>query len=130
MDIREHLIASRNNLAEIETLTNNLGNEPSFEEIERVLRRRDMLVARMKHGQQQLSRQDSQWNASVDGDPFLNALLDESKTLLRSVSDIDSRLSVLIESRMKNVKRQLVALYHTSRAAYSYVYQNCFRTAR
>jgi hypothetical protein len=130
MDIREHLVASRNCLAEIEALTEGLGNDPSLEEIEKVLRRRDTLVTRMKHGQQQLSRRDSEWNGSVGEDPFLGGLLDESKDLLNSVADIDGKLSILIESRMKTVRRKLVALYHTSRAAYSYVYQNCYRAAR
>lgn len=130
MDIREHLVASRNDLAEIEGLTNKLGNEPSLEEIESVLRRRDTLVTRMKHGQQQLSAQDEQWKPHAGADPFCKTLFDESKALLRSVADIDSRLSVLIEARMKSVRRQLSSLYHTSRAAYSYTCHSGFRPAR
>jgi hypothetical protein len=130
MDIREHLVTSRNDLTEIEVLTRKLGNEPSLEEIENVLRRRDTLVMRMKQGEQQLSGQDSEWNIRAGANPLYKPLVDELKALLRSVAEIDGRLSVLIESRMKTVKRQLSALYHTSRAAYSYASQSGFRTAR
>jgi hypothetical protein len=122
MDIREHLVSSRNDLAEIEALTRNLGNEPSLEQIESVLRRRDTLVTRMKFGERQLSSRSEHWSAEVARDPFfLQPLLDESKALLQSVAEIDNRLSGLIESRMNSIRRQLSALYHTSRAAYSYI---------
>jgi hypothetical protein len=130
MDIREHLISARDDLAQIEALTMNVGNEPSFEEIESILRRRDVLVTRMKHGEHQLSLENAQWSERVGADPLLKSLLDESKALLRSVADIDSRLSMLIESRMRGVRQQLFSLYHTSRAAYSYIYHSCYRAAR
>jgi hypothetical protein len=120
MDIRKHLVLSRNGLAEIETLTKNLGNEPSLEDIESVVRKRDTLVTRMKHGEHQLSVQDPLWSKRIDSDPFLKSLFDESKALLGTVADIDSRLASLIESRMAAVKRQLSSLYTSSRAAYSY----------
>ena len=130
MDIRQHLVISRDGLAEIETLTKNLGNEPSLEDIESVVRKRDTLVARMKHGEHQLSVQDPLWSKRVDNDPFLKSLFDESKALLGTVADIDSRLAALIESRMMAVRQQLSALYHSSRAAYSYTAHSSLRAAR
>ena len=130
MDIRQHLVITRDDLAEIETLTRNLGNEPSLEEIESVVRKRDTLVARVKQSEHQLSQHDAQWNRHVDKDPFLKSLFEESRTLLSSVSDIDSRLAACIESRMAAVKQQLSALYHSSRAAYSYTVHSSLRTAR
>jgi hypothetical protein len=130
MNIREHLISTRDDLVQIEALTRNLRNEPSFEEIESILRRRDLLVVRMKDNEHQLSLEDARWNERAGTDPVQKSLLDESKSLLRSVADIDSRLSMLIESRMRGVRQQLLSLYHTSRAAYSYIYHSCYRAAR
>jgi len=130
MDIRQHLVISRDGLAEIEALTDNLGSEPSIEEIEKVVHKRDTLITLMKHGERQLSGQDPQWNQRIDSDPFLKSLFEESKTLLGSVADIDSRLASLIESRMARINRQLSSLYHTSRAAYSYTAHSMLRLTR
>ena len=130
MDIREHLSLSLDGLAEIESLTENLGNEPSLEEIESVVHKRDKIVTRMKYGEQQLCAQDPSWNNSVEGDPTLRSLLDESKYLLSLVADIDSRLASLIESRMAAVRKQLLSLFSSSRAAYSYTAHSTLRSAR
>jgi hypothetical protein len=130
MDIRQHLVVTRDDLAEIETLTKDLGSEPSVEDIESVVRMRDSLVARMKQSERRLAEHDALWNKRVDKDPFLKNLFEESRALLSSVADIDSRLAVLIELRMAAVKQQLSALYHSSRAAYSYTTHSILRTAR
>lgn len=130
MDIRQHLVITRDDLAEIETLSRSLGNEPSLEEIESMVRKRDTLVARMKQSERRLSQHGAQWNRQVDKDPFLKSLFEESRALLSSVSDFDSRLASCIESRMAAVKKQLTALYHSSRAAYSYTAHSILRTAR
>jgi hypothetical protein len=130
MDLREHLVKTRDDLAEIETLTQNLGQEPSLAEIESVLRRRDTLVTRLKHGECQLSAQDPQWSTRVAMDPSCKKLFEESRSLLGYVADLDGRLSVLIESRMAQVRQQLSSLYNASRAAYSYTAHSIIQTVR
>jgi hypothetical protein len=130
MDIREHLAATRDDLAEIETLTRNLGLEPSLEEIETVVRKRDSCIARMKQSEHRLTQRDPLWNKLVEKDPKCKNLFEESRSLLHSVADLDGKLSILIESRMAAVKQELSFLYHASRAAYSYTAQTSFRAAR
>jgi hypothetical protein len=130
MDIRRHLVISRDNLLEIEALTKNLGSEPSLDEIENLVHKRDTLVSLMKNGEHQLSAQDPSWNKRLDADPQLKDVFDESRALLGSIADIDQRLASLIESRMTVVKRQLSCLYHSSRAAYSYTAHSSLGAAR
>jgi hypothetical protein len=130
MDIRDHLTSARDDLTRIEALTRNLGEAPSIEEIEDVLRKRDTLVARMKHGEQQLSLRDTGWNTRVALDPVSKNLSEESRSILEHVADLDTRLSALIESRMHRVRHQLSSLYHASHAAISYTAHSGYRTAR
>jgi hypothetical protein len=63
-------------------------------------------------------------------DPYCKNLFDESRSLLGFVSDLDSRLSALIESRMAQVRQQLSSLYSASHAAYSYTAQSTIRAVR
>jgi hypothetical protein len=130
MDIREHLAATRDDLAKIEDLTQALGSEPSLEEIEAVVRKRDTFVARMKQSEQRLTLCDPEWNKHAEKDPLCKNLFEESRSLLHCVADIDAKLSVLIESRMTAVKQQLSFLYNTSRAAYSYTTHSNLKAAR
>jgi hypothetical protein len=130
MDIREHLAATRDDLAKIEGLTQALGSEPSLEDIETVVRKRDSFIARMKQSEQQLAQCDPAWSTRVEIDPLCKNLFEESRSLLHCIADIDAKLSVLIESRMAAVKQQLSFLYNTSRAAYSYTTHSNLKPAR
>ena len=124
MDIMKHLVESRYDLVEIEALTKSLGAEPTFEDIELVLRRRDTLVSRMKQRERQLSSTGSDWNERIEEDPRMGGPCEEAHSLLRSVADMDSVLASILESRMASIRQHLTDLYHSSRAAYSYMVQS------
>jgi hypothetical protein len=129
MTIHEHLMLARNGLAEIESLTNGLSNEPSIDDIDEVLRKRDVIVCRMKSSVHELDSTDPGWANRATADPGTRRLYNESRDLLRSVGEIDSRIAQLIETRMAGIKQQLSFLYKASRAASSYTTQSAFRTA-
>jgi len=130
MNIETHLLETRNGLAEIETMTKNLGEDPSLEAIETVLKLRDTLVSRMKNSTAELTEQNPEWLDRLTHDQGLRSLFDESVLLLKTVSGIDSVLAGVIESRMQTVRQKLSFMYHASRATSSYTFQNSFRIAR
>ncbi len=130
MDISKHLSAAKKELSKIESLTKSLGENPSFEDIAAVFKKRDVLVANMKHSESQLTQKDSHWVNQVDKDVKGKPLFEESWALLRSVNELDKKIAFLIEGRMAEIKGQLSKIYNNSRATYSYVTQSSFKSMR
>jgi hypothetical protein len=129
MDIQRHLTQARSDLAEIETLTRNLGAEPSMAEIDDVLRKRDVIVCRLKSSERELDVLDPAWTSHAAYNPASKRLAEEAKALLHSIGEIDGRLANMIESRMAGVRRQLTFIYRASRAAGSYTAHSVLRAA-
>jgi hypothetical protein len=129
MDYQEHMTLTKGALAEIQTLTNTLGGDPTIDEIDEALRKRDALVCMMKNNVSHLDGNDAGWSVRAAKDPATKRLFEESNALLHSIGEMDRRLASCIESRMAGIQKQLSFVYSASRAAHSYTAHSSLRAA-
>jgi hypothetical protein len=129
MDMREHLKSTRQALTDIARYTASLGDDPALDEIESVLKRRDVIICRMKTSAAQLEGVSPGWNNASSFDGASRTLLEENASLLRLVAEMDNRLARLLETKKAGIKTQLSFAYSASRATSAYIVHNVFRAA-
>lgn len=129
MDMREHLKTTRRALTDIARHTASLGDDPAFDEIESVLKRRDAIICRMKTSAAELDGVFPGWHNASSLEPASRTLIEENASLLCLVAEMDGRLARLLETKKAGIKTQLSFAYSASRATSAYILHNAFRAA-
>jgi hypothetical protein len=130
MDIKDHLTHARRSLDQIEKMTRSLGEAPPMDDVESVVRLREKIVSVLAESAGELGKKQPRWVEEARRDPALCRIAAESKALLGSIADMDARLAVCIESKMRRIKKEMSLLYKTSRAACSYAAQSTLGVTR